>query len=93
MPPLHNLIAGQQISAREIDEVGFFPLRPGASDPPAPGFKLASSLDIHDLIVYRFVSPELVPVTEQTLVSHVITLRQHPEVLVPGRGSVSVGAP
>jgi uncharacterized membrane protein len=93
MPPLHNLIAGQQISAREIDEVGFFPLRPGASDPPAPGFKLASSLDIHDLIVYRFVSPEPVTVTEQMLVSHVITLRQHPEVLVPGRGSVSVGAP
>ena len=93
MPPLHNLVAGQSVRVREIDEVGFFPLRPGASDPPAPGFRLASSLDIHDLIVYRFVSSEPVTVTEQTLVSHVITLRQHPEVLVPGRGSLSVGAP
>jgi 4-amino-4-deoxy-L-arabinose transferase-like glycosyltransferase len=93
MPPLHNLVAGQSARVSEIDEIGFFPLRPGASDPPAPGFRLASSLDIHDLIVYRFVSARPRTVSEETLVGKVITLDQHPEVLVPGSGTVSVGAP
>jgi hypothetical protein len=93
MPPLHNLTAGQSIGVREIDEVGFFPLRPDASDPPTAGFHLAASLDIHDLIVYRFVSPSPVRVSQQTLVDHVITLNQHAEVLAPGTGVVSVGAP
>jgi mannosyltransferase len=93
MPPLHNLISGQSIRVREIDEVGFFPLRAKAIEPPVAGFHLGASRDIHDLIVYRFVSTRLVTVSEQTLVSHVITLHQHPEVLAPGSGAVSVGAP
>jgi len=93
MPPLHNMMAGTTIAVREIDEIGFFPLRPGASTPPAPGFRLAASLDIHDLIVYRFVSQVPRRVSEETLISHVITLHQHPEVLVPGGGSISVGVP
>jgi mannosyltransferase len=93
MPPLHNMAAGTSVRVREIDEIGFFPLRPGATDPPAAGFHLAASLDIHDLIVYRFVSPTPQSVSEQTLISHVITLDQHAEVLVPGSGSISVGTP
>jgi hypothetical protein len=93
IPPLHNMAAGSMVRVREIDEIGFFPLRAGASEPPAPGFHVAASLDIHDLIVYRFVSPVPRVVSEQTLIGHVITLDQHAEVLLPGRGSVSVGTP
>jgi hypothetical protein len=93
LPPLHNLLAGQSVRVREIDEVGFFPLRAGAADPPAPGFKLISKLDVNDLIVYRFVSPTARRVSQAVLIGDVITVRQHPEVLAPGSGAVSVGAP
>jgi hypothetical protein len=93
LPPLHNMPARTTASVREIDEIGFFPLRPGASVPPAPGFHLAASLDVHDLIVYRFVSQTPRAVSEQTLISHVITLDQHAEVLLPGSGTQSVSAP
>jgi hypothetical protein len=61
--------------------------------PPAPGFRLAATLDIHDLIVYRFVSPTPRAVPEATLIDHVITLDQHAEVLVSGDGKQSVSAP
>jgi hypothetical protein len=77
----------------EIDEIGWVPLRPGATTPPAPGFQLQQSLDIHDLIVYRFISPTPRAVAEQTLIGDVLTLDQHAEVLVPGSGALSVGAP
>ena len=93
MPPLHNMPSGATTSVREIDEIGFFPLRPGASDPPAPGFRLAQSLDIHDLIVYRFLAAAPRTVSQATLIGKVITLDQHAEVLLPGSGSLSVGAP
>ena len=93
MPPLHNMASGTTTSVREIDEIGFFPLRPGAANPPAPGFRLARSLDIHDLIVYRFVSAQPREVSEATLIGEVITLDQHAEVLEPGRGALAVGAP
>jgi len=93
LPPLHNMTAGTTASVREIDEIGFFPLRPDATVPPAPGFRLAATLDIHDLIVYRFVSPTPRAVPEATLIDHVITLDQHAEVLVSGDGKQSVSAP
>jgi uncharacterized membrane protein len=93
MPPLHNMAAGSSGRFREIDEIGWSPLRSNASDPPAPGFRLARRLDIHDLIVYRFLSPTPVRVSEQVLIAHVLTVDQHSEVLVPGAGVVSVGAP
>jgi hypothetical protein len=87
------MTAGTTTRVREIDEIGFFPLRPDASLPPAPGFHLAASLDVHDLIVYRFVSPTPRAVSEETLISHVITLDQHAEVLLAGSGTESVSAP
>jgi hypothetical protein len=93
MPPLHNMTAGTTIRVSEIDEIGFFPLRAGATEPPAAGFRLASSLDIHDLIVYRFIAQTPQSVSEHTLIGRVITLDQHAEVLVPGTGALSVGAP
>jgi mannosyltransferase len=81
LPPLHPLAPGTTVTASEIDETGYAPLREGAREPPAPGFRLVQSSDIHGLILYRFVSPVPRAVSEATLRRHVITL-EHPEVLV-----------
>jgi hypothetical protein len=93
MPPLHNMATGASGRFREIDEIGWFPLRANAAEPPAPGFHLVRRLDIHDLIVYRFLSAAAVDVSQQALIDHVLTPDQHSEVLLPGSGAVSVGAP
>jgi uncharacterized membrane protein len=82
LPPLHNLPRGATVTAGEIDETGYLPLRPGAGRPPAPGFHLAWRRDIHGLILYRFVSSTPRPVAESALRGHVIT-QARPEVLVP----------
>ncbi len=84
LPPLHNLARGASVSVVEIDETGYAPLRPGASEAPAPGFRLADIRDINGLILYRFLSPVARTVSEATLRRHVITLA-HPEVLVSER--------
>jgi mannosyltransferase len=84
LAPLHNLKRGSSVTVEEIDESGYKPLRASAGRPPAPGFRLRERLDINGLIVYRFVSPVPLTVSEATLRRHVITLA-HPEVLVgPG---------
>jgi mannosyltransferase len=82
LPPLHPLAPGTTVTVSEIDETGYAPLREGAREPPAPGFRLVQSSDIHGLILYRFVSAVPRAVSEATLRRHVITL-EHPEVLVP----------
>jgi hypothetical protein len=84
LSPLHNLPRGASVSVAEIDETGYSPLRAGAAEPPAPGFRLAQVRDINGLILYRFVSPVARTVSEAGLRRHVITLA-HPEVLVSGR--------
>jgi hypothetical protein len=92
LPPLHNLTSGQSATVSEIDEIGYVPLRPGAGDPPAPGFRLRARLDVNGLIVYRFSSATPRTISERVLLSHAVTL-QHPEVLIPGRGRTSAAAP
>jgi 4-amino-4-deoxy-L-arabinose transferase-like glycosyltransferase len=84
LPGLHNLAPGSTVLVSEIDETGYAPLRASAGEPPAPGFRLRERLDIHGLIVFRFVSAAPREVREATLRRHVITLA-HPEVLVPAR--------
>lgn len=81
LPPLHNLARGDTVKTNEIDETGYAPLRSGAGLPPVPGFHLVQRRDIHGLILYRFVSPVALPVSEIALRGHVIT-EAHPEVLV-----------
>jgi mannosyltransferase len=81
LPPLHNLPRGASVRVVEIDETGYSPLRSGAAEAPAPGFRLADREDINGLILYRFLSPVARTVSEATLRRHVITLA-HPEVLV-----------
>ena len=89
LPGLRNLAPGTTVLLREIDEVGYAPLRVSAGESPAPGFHLLAREDIDGLIVYRFLSPVPRPVTEAALRRHVITLA-HPEVLV---GAAARGAP
>jgi len=82
LPPLHNLAQGASVVVSEIDETGYAPLRPGAEEPPAPGFRLVQRRDIDGIVLYRFVSPTPRAVSEAALRSGAIT-QEHPEVLVP----------
>jgi hypothetical protein len=83
LPPLHNLQRGAAVRVSQIDETGYVPLVAGASEPPAPGFRLVERRNINGLILYRFVSATPRTVSEATLRSHVIAAEGHPEVLVP----------
>jgi hypothetical protein len=85
---LRNLPRHDAVRVSEVDETGYAPLRAGAGDPPAPGFRLLARRNVDGLIVYRFVSsiPRTVP--EADLRRHVITLA-HPEVLVPSGAGTS----
>jgi hypothetical protein len=85
---LRGMHAGTSVTVNEIDETGYAPLRPFASQPPAPGFHLIERRDVNGLVVYRFVSPTPRSVSEATLRRHVITLAQ-PEVLVGAHASLS----
>lgn len=82
LPGLGNLARGSSVKLTEVDETGYAPLRASARNPPAPGFRLSESRDIHGLVVYRFTSTVPVTIPERVLREHVITLA-HPEVLVP----------
>jgi len=92
LPPLRNLRRDGYVRLREIDETGYAPLRPGAGAPPTAGFHAAGYYDVHGLVLYRFVSAVPRVVSEAVLREHVVTAA-HPEVLVPGRGRASTGAP
>jgi mannosyltransferase len=83
LPPLRNLTRGSSVTVTEVDETGYAPLRRSAGRPPAPGFRLSERRNIHGLIVYRFTSSAPVTISEEVLREHVITIAQHPEVLVP----------
>ena len=81
LPPLRNLRQGVLVAVSEIDETGYMPLRPGAGESPAPGFRLAQQSDVHGLILYRFLSPVPRVVSQAALREHVIA-EGRPEVLV-----------
>jgi 4-amino-4-deoxy-L-arabinose transferase-like glycosyltransferase len=82
LPPLHNLARGASVTVSEIDQTGYAPLRAGAREPPAPGFRLVGQRDVHGLIFYRFLSSVPRMVSEVVLRRHAITL-ERPEVLIP----------
>jgi mannosyltransferase len=81
LPPLHNAPLGSTVRVSEIDETGYAPLRPGAGEPPAPGFHLVEHRNVNGLILYRFRAATPRPVSEAELSGHVIA-EGHPEVLV-----------
>jgi hypothetical protein len=82
LPGLAHIVRGASVTVKEVDETGYAPLRKSASRPPAQGFRLSESRDIHGLVVYRFTSTVPVTISERALRENVITLA-HPEVLVP----------
>ncbi|MGD1051812.1 MAG: glycosyltransferase family 39 protein [Solirubrobacteraceae bacterium] len=45
------------VPVREIDLVGYAPLRAGALRPPTPAFALISRSDTHGLLAYRYLAP------------------------------------
>jgi hypothetical protein len=85
---LHNLSRHDAVTVSEIDETGYSPLRLGAANPPAPGFRLLERRNVDGLVVYRFVSSIPRTVSEADLRRQVIT-NAHPEVLVPSGANVS----
>jgi 4-amino-4-deoxy-L-arabinose transferase-like glycosyltransferase len=85
---LRNLSRHDAVTVSEIDATGYSPLRPGAANPPAPGFRLLERRNVHGLVVYRFVSSIPRTVSEADLRRQVIT-NAHPEVLVPSDASLS----
>jgi mannosyltransferase len=92
LPPLHNLRSGARVRVSEIDETGYVPLRPAATEAPAPGFRLRERVEVHGMVAMRWTSRTPRTVTEARLRSHVITAARA-EVLVPGGGARTVGAP
>lgn len=82
LPGLRGVGPVSSVSVREIDEVGYAPLSPGAGEPPAPGFALVAKRDVNGLMIYRFVSSVARSVAVAGLIGHEITLEQgHQELL------------
>jgi 4-amino-4-deoxy-L-arabinose transferase-like glycosyltransferase len=69
-PLLAQLSRGQLVRVREIDLIGYPPLRPGATRPPAAGFSLAANGRIDGIAVLRFRAARAVPVSASHLLSH-----------------------
>ena len=86
IPGLHRLRSTPSVRVTEIDEVGYAPLLPTATKPPAPGFRLVSHRDIEGLDVYRFVSSVPRVVSASTLrVARVTQTKEGINVLAPNR--------
>jgi hypothetical protein len=83
LPPLRNLRRGAVVRVSEVDETGYAPLRPGAGEPPAPGFYLVQRQDVNGMLLYRFLAPTPRTVPEAALRAHVIA-EGRAEVLVTG---------
>ena len=75
---------------REIDEVGYQPLRALAGRAPAGGFRLLERVDFDGLIIYRFVSKRPQEVPERILRDRGLTVART-EVLVPSGALPTVG--
>jgi hypothetical protein len=88
LPRLRELTPGMRTLLSEIDEVGYSPLRKGAEEPPAPGFKLSELRDIDGLIVYRFTSSAPVRVSTEALLRSAITEESRAEVLLPAASTL-----
>jgi len=66
LPGLQYVHPGTSVRVREVDLVGYAPLRSAAASPLTPAFRPAGRLLIHRLDVYRFVAatPQLLTETE-----------------------------
>jgi mannosyltransferase len=73
LPGFHSLRASGSVVVSEIDEAGHAPVRPSASQPPAPGFHLQTQTSVDGLVAYRFVSAVPRRVSVATLIGHELT--------------------
>jgi 4-amino-4-deoxy-L-arabinose transferase-like glycosyltransferase len=69
-PQLAQMSRRQTVRVREIDLVGYSPLRPGATRPPAAGFSRALRRTIHGIVVLRFRAPRVLRISGRRLLSH-----------------------
>jgi hypothetical protein len=87
---LYNLPRGRAVTVSEIDEIGYAPLRTGAGEPPARGFRLVQRLNVDGLVTYRFRASVPVAVSEHALRRAALT-QARPEVLVERGAHTSAG--
>jgi hypothetical protein len=73
------------VSVREIDLVGYAPLRVGGLRPPTPAFSLIARSDTHGLLAYRYLAPRPQRLSGRFLRGLTITVgdRSTSEVLLP----------
>jgi Dolichyl-phosphate-mannose-protein mannosyltransferase len=88
---LHNLGPRTSVIVREIDEIGYAPLRSGAASSPVAGFRLLQRVDTDGLITYRFGASSPRRVSGRALRRAAIT-NARPEVLVPTGAAVTPAA-
>ena len=81
LPHTSYVPPGRKIAVREVDEVGYAPLKASAGTPPAPGFRPAGKVDVNGLIAYRFVAKAPQTLTETALRRQSITATRS-EVLI-----------
>jgi hypothetical protein len=72
-----------RIAVREIDLVGYAPLRPDDGRPPTPAFIAAGTVDVHGLLVYRFTASRAQRISGRFLRRLAITEGQPSEVIAP----------
>lgn len=68
-PALSQVSARQVVGVREIDLVGYPPLRRGAARPPVGGFSLVARANVHGIVVLRFRSPQAARVSGRRLLN------------------------
>jgi mannosyltransferase len=74
------------VSVREVDLVGYAPVRPGALRAPTPAFSLAARSDVHGLLAYRYTARTPQRLSGRFLRSLTITTgaEASAETLLPG---------
>jgi 4-amino-4-deoxy-L-arabinose transferase-like glycosyltransferase len=80
---LRYLSVHARIAVREIDLVGYAPLRDDPGHPPTPAFTAAGTADVHGLLVYRFTASRAQRISGRFLRSLAITDGQPSEVIAP----------
>jgi mannosyltransferase len=70
LPSLTPLNAKATVAVREVDLVGYAPLRHGATRPPARGLRLVQRRTVHGIVVLRFRSARALRLPAQRLLEH-----------------------
>jgi mannosyltransferase len=90
-PALQHASNGQ-VRVREVDVVGYEPLRPSALQPPVPGFVAVGRAENHGLVVLRYSAPRPVLVPMRRLLG--ARADETPtEVLAPASARIETAAP